>query len=523
MNLTTEVKLGAFVLITSISFAFLILTFGEIPLFKPPTKTYTVYFKDVGGLSKGAEVRVLGIRAGRVEEITLEDSRVKVVFSVDKKVKLFRNSSATIGTLGLMGDKYLAIDPGTPEVGELPEGGTVETTEGTADTDRLIKELTRTAESFRLVALNLNMILEENRKNLRDTMENLNALTATLRRMAQDNQENLRIALAQIVKLTDSLNRTLPEAIASIDRLADELSNIASENREDVRQLARNLRSVSEDLRRDFPRLVENLNTLSENLNQVLSENRKDLRTSINNLSEITTRLRSSSDRLDKILSKIESGEGTIGKLVTDEELYRNVSKGAKLFGEAGEVVGRTKIFVGFGGEAYSGGDAKGYMSLRIEPSKDTYYLLEVVGDSRGRVYTEEIVGGSEIVKKEFKPELTLQIAKKFFLTEDKYFTVRAGLKESTGGIGLDFSPSERLKLFSDIWDTGRKDRPGEKNLKPNLQIGLQLKIKGPLYTRFGGDDLLNNRFRGAFVGAGLEFSEDYLKYLLGGMRLPLP
>ena len=499
------------------------MTFGEIPLFRPETKRYVVYFKDVGGLSKGAEVRVAGIRAGRVEEVALEEGRVKVVFSVDKEVKLFGDASATIGTLGLMGDKYLAVHPGSPERGELPEGSRIQVSEEVADTDRLIRELTRTAESFREVALNLSRILQENRENLRETIKNLNELTATLQRIAEENEENLRITLAQMARLTENLNRTLPEAIASIDRLADELSTIASENREDIRLLVANLRSISEELKGNLPRLVENLNTLSENLNRVVEENRKDLRRTVRNLSEITERLRSSSSRLDRILSKIESGEGTIGKLVTDEELYESVSKGAKLFGEAGEAITRTRLYVGFGGEAYTSGDAKGIISLRLEPSRETYYLLEIVGDSRGRVYTEQIVGGGEIVKKEFLPELTLQIARRFFISEGKYFAVRAGLKESTGGVGFDFSPSERIRIYSDIWDTGRKDRPGDEGLNPLLQVGLQLRIKGPLYTRFGGDDLLNPGLRGAFFGAGLEFSDDSLKYLLGGIGLPLP
>ncbi len=523
MTLTTEIKLGAFVLATSIAFAFLILTFGEVPFFKPETKRYVVYFRDVGGLSKGAEVRVAGIRAGKVEEITLEDSRVKVVFNVEKKIRLFKDASASIGTLGLMGDKYLAVDPGSPEEGELKEESTLKTAEEVADTDRLIRELTRTAESFKLVAQNLNRILTENRENLRETIENMNSLTRTLREIAQENRQNLKAVLSQMAQLTENLNRTLPEAVSSIDRLADELEAIASENREDLRALVANLRSLSGELKGELPRLVKNLNDLSENLNGVVKENRRDLKVSMRNLAQLTERLKRSSDRLDNILAKIESGEGTIGKLVTDEELYRSVSKGAKLFGEAGEVITKTKIFVGFGGEAYTGGDSKGYMSLRIEPDRRTYYLAEVVGDSRGRVYTEQIVGGNEIVKKEFKPEFTLQIAKKFFFGRERYFAVRAGLKESTGGVGFDLSLAPKVKLYSDLWDTGRKDRPGESGLAPNLQVGVQLRIKGPLYTRFGGDDLLNDKLRGAFLGAGLEFSEEYLKYLLGGMGLPFP
>lgn len=509
-----EVKLGFFVLGTALAFAFLIVTFGEIPLFRPKTKTYYAYFDDVGGLSIGAEVRVAGIRAGTVRDLILEEGRVKVVFDVDERVKIYKDARAYIGTLGLMGDRYLGVVPGTPVSGELAEDEEVKATEKIADTDRLVRELTKTAESFREVAESLKDVLEENREDLREALNNLRELTEILREITEENRENLKKLIDQMASLTENLNRTLPEAVASIDRLADRLSQIAGENREDIRRLVANLRSVSEDLREDLPVLVRNLNELSGNLTQILKENREDIRASVRNLAEIT-------ERLDKILAKIESGEGTIGKLVHDEELYESVTKGAKLFGEAGEVITETEVYLGFGGEVYSGGDSKGYVSLRIQPERRTYYLLEVVGDSRGRVYTEQLIDGQEIVKKEFRPEFTLQIAKNFLMWGDRYLTIRAGLKESTGGVGFDFIPSRRIKLYTDIWDVGRKDRPGEENLKPLLQIGLQLKLRGPFYTRFGGDDLLNDRLRGVFFGAGLEFSEDHLKYLLGGLGLP--
>jgi phospholipid/cholesterol/gamma-HCH transport system substrate-binding protein len=520
--MTREVKLGLFVLATALAFAFLIVTFGEVPLLRPEAKRYYAYFEDVGGLSVGSEVRVAGIRAGTVRDLLLEEGRVKVVFEVLRDVRIYRDARAYIGTLGLMGDRYLGIVPGSPHAGEIPEGEEIRTTEGPADTDRLVRELTKTAESFREVAEGLREILEENRRNLREALENLRNLTDLLRNITQENRENLKRLIGQMTLLTENLNRTLPEAVASVDRLADQISRIAEENREDIRRAVANLRAVSENLREDLPALVRNLNNLSANLSGILEENREDIRTSVRNLARITERLRITSRRLDRILAKIESGEGTIGRLVHDEELYESVTKGARLFGEAGEVITKTDIYLGFGGEVYSGGDSKGYISLRIQPERGTYYLLEVVGDSRGRVYTEQIIDGQEIVKKEFKPEFTLQIAKNFFLSGGRYFTVRAGLKESTGGVGFDFVPSRRMRFYTDIWDVGRKDRPGERNLKP-LQIGLQLKLRGPLYTRFGGDDLLNDRLRGVFLGAGLEFSEDYLKYLLGGLGLPFP
>ncbi len=522
MNWTTELKLGAFLLAVAFSFAFLILTFGEIPVFKPETEEYVVYFDDVSGLSVGAEVRVAGVRAGRVKKVELEEGKVKVVFELEKGIKLFRDASAGIGTLGLMGDKYLSIDPGTPSKGELT-GKVLTKSEGVADTDKLIRELTKTAENFKEVAVTLRNLLEENRKDIRETVRNLTVLTATLRDILEQNRKDIETVLVELAKLTRNLNETLPRAIASINRLSDELNAVVSENREDLRSLVASLRSISEDLEKKLPSLVDNLNHLAMDLRGVIHENRKDLRTTIANLSDLTEKLRSSARRLDSILSKIDEGRGTIGKLVNDEELYESVTKGAKFFGQAGDVFTKTKLYVGFGGEFYSGGDTKGIMSLRVEPSKKTFYLLEVVGDSRGRVYTEEIVGQGEVVKKEFKPELTLQIGRRFFWSREKYFAVRAGLKESTGGIGFDLSPFRDVRFYADIWDTGRKDRPGQENLKPILQLGVQFRIKGPLHARVGGDDLLNDKLRGGFVGVGLEFSDEYLKYILGGIGLPFP
>ena len=64
------------------------------------------------------------------------------------------------------------------------------------------------------------------------------------------------------------------------------------------------------------------------------------------------------SERLNSILATIERGEGTLGKLVKDEELYRNVVSGAKVFGKAGEVADKTNLIIGFRGELYRGGDS---------------------------------------------------------------------------------------------------------------------------------------------------------------------
>jgi len=515
MKFSNEAKLGAFVLVVVSAFAFLILTFGEIPVFKPSTKVYVVYFPDVAGLSVGAEARVAGIKSGKVKSVSLEEGRVKVVFEVDKSSAIYKDASAGIGTLGLMGDKYLAIYPGSPQAGLLEEGGVITQTTGFADTDKMIKDIADAAQAVKMLTENFRLVLGEYGQDLRQLVINLEVLTRNLNQIAFENRENLRGAIYSIRVLADNLNRTLPQTIENIDRLAVALEGIASENRKDIREVVQNLRELSQGIKTEFPELVKNLNELSKNLNTVVSENREDLRATTKNLSEAT-------QKLNLILVQIERGEGTLGKLVKDEELYKNITSATKTFSEAGDVAKRTNLYIGFRGEVYKGRDGKGILSLKVQPDNEKYYLMEVVGNSKGKITYEETTTSGTVIKKQFSPQFTLQYAR-IFPIAGKEFVFRGGLKESAGGVGFDLVYSKSIMFYSDLWDFGRKIDPQGKNLKPNLQVGVQYSTRGPLYIRVGGDDLLNSKLRGGMVGVGVLFTDNDLKYLLGTVRLPLP
>ncbi|MFN3813736.1 MAG: MlaD family protein [Aquificaceae bacterium] len=522
MKISTELKLGMFVVAVSFAFAFIILTFGEIPFLKPGVKVYKVYFDNVAGLSEGAEVRVAGIKSGKVRSVRLIDGKVEVVFEVSKDVSLYKDASAEIGTLGLMGDKYLSVDPGSPISGVLKEGQTIKKTYGYADTDKLIKEMVDASASLKLMVDNFQLILSENREDIRRIVQNLEMLSESMNKMAMENRENLRETIANLNILISNLNRSIPDTLASINKLTTDVDKIAVENREDLKEAVKNLRILSDNLRSTLPELAKNLNNLSKNLDAVIVENREGIKTTTSNLTHLTGSLKESSENLSHILARIERGEGTLGKLVRDEELYRNFTSAAKTFAKTGEITERSNLYVGFRGELYKGGDSKGIMSILLQPDSEKYYLLEVVGDSRGRVYREEILPSQTVVKKEFKPELTLQYARIFpFPWFGQYIVFRGGLKESTGGVGVDIMYNDRISITSDLWDFGRRDRPQDKNLKPNLQMAVNYKFKGPLQVRFGGDDILNSKLRGAFGGVGLLFTDNDLKYLMGILKVP--
>jgi phospholipid/cholesterol/gamma-HCH transport system substrate-binding protein len=117
-------KLGMF-----ISVGLLLLTLGiyiigsQKNLFNPVFRMKTI-FTDVSGLKVGNNVRFSGINVGTIDNISItSDSTVKVEFIVQKEVQKFirKDSRASIGSEGLMGDKVLIIMPGSSDSPEAVE------------------------------------------------------------------------------------------------------------------------------------------------------------------------------------------------------------------------------------------------------------------------------------------------------------------------------------------------------------------------------------------------------------------
>ncbi|MCS7083981.1 MAG: MCE family protein, partial [Aquificaceae bacterium] len=379
MNLSPQAKVGALVLLASFAFAILSLLFGELKFFSGKGKEYKVVFKNVSGLSRGAEVRVAGIKAGKVKSLTLTESGVLVSFEINKSIKIFQDSSAQIGTLGLLGDKYLDIDPGTHSSGELPPSSRIQITKESSDIDALVREAILATKS-------LSALLEENRESLRLTVQNLQMLTQTLSEISSENRQNIKLAIENLTAITIALNKTLPKTLENIERLTAQLELAVSENRADARETIANLKAISQDLRTTLPELTKNLNTLSSNLNDTLNQNKESVSNITRSLSEITQRL--------------ERGEGTLGKLLKDEELYKNIASGTRALRRAGELAEQSNLYLGFSTELYKEGATKGILTVKLQPNKSKYYLLEIVGDSKGAIRQERLED-RQVIRKE--------------------------------------------------------------------------------------------------------------------------
>jgi phospholipid/cholesterol/gamma-HCH transport system substrate-binding protein len=116
---TFEFKVGTFILIGIGLLFFIVFSIGDI-YFAKPGYHIKIQFNFASGIGPSAPVRFAGVGAGHVDGIQLvydeKDKRVKAEVSawIEDNVKIETDSDAVINTLGLLGEKYLEIYPGTP-------------------------------------------------------------------------------------------------------------------------------------------------------------------------------------------------------------------------------------------------------------------------------------------------------------------------------------------------------------------------------------------------------------------------
>src|SRR5512142_1043174 len=114
--MSSAAKIGLFMLIILGVIGYFILKIEDIDLSRGKgTRQVKVVFDNVAGLDEKSAVRVAGVRKGKVSKIRLmSDGKAEVTLDIDDDVPVHSNASAHVANLGLLGEKYIELDPGTP-------------------------------------------------------------------------------------------------------------------------------------------------------------------------------------------------------------------------------------------------------------------------------------------------------------------------------------------------------------------------------------------------------------------------
>ncbi len=134
-----DLGVGIFVIVGILALAWLSVKLGRVEFLGGQGYQVTADFPSVGGLKAGSAVEIAGVEIGRVESITLADYQARVRMHIRSDVKLQEDSIASIKTKGLIGEKYIRINPGGSDK-LIPPNGRIREVEPPVDFEELLSK-----------------------------------------------------------------------------------------------------------------------------------------------------------------------------------------------------------------------------------------------------------------------------------------------------------------------------------------------------------------------------------------------
>ena len=136
-----ETIVGVFVVLGLIGIYVMAVKLGNVTLVGEDTNTFYAPFSTVSGLRVGNSVEMLGMEIGRVADFRMDQEKLQaiVTLEVDKEIEIFDDAIVSIKTAGLIGDKYINLDPGGGG-DPLADGDTIIETESPIDLNDLISK-----------------------------------------------------------------------------------------------------------------------------------------------------------------------------------------------------------------------------------------------------------------------------------------------------------------------------------------------------------------------------------------------
>ncbi len=279
MKLSREVKTGILVLLGILAVIFGFSYLKSSSIFDNSSTFYAVY-DNVGGLQTGTQVSINGLVVGNVSSIKFKNNQFKsiVTFSVKEGYEFSKNSLAEIYDTGIIGGKGVQIVPVFDGASMAQSGDTLQSSIKPGITELVQEKLTPLQLKVEGAVSNADSLL----MNVNDVLD-----------------ARTKLELQQSIV---GLNKL----VSSFQTSANTLNQVLVNNKEELDSS------------------LKNINTITTNFAKLSKELAET------DLAGTITSLQSTVDNINLMLSKIEKGEGSLGKLAKNEELYNNLSSASR-------------------------------------------------------------------------------------------------------------------------------------------------------------------------------------------------
>jgi phospholipid/cholesterol/gamma-HCH transport system substrate-binding protein len=438
------------------------------------------YLKDATGIAKHSRVTIAGIPVGSVEDIRLENGKARIDVRVNGDVKLHHTARLGVKSASLLGENVVVLTEGAGEPNKK-EGDEIETLPDSASVEDIKAQVSRIADLVEKVAQQLanSVGTEQGGRNMTAILQNLADATEAINLTVRENRTVIRETLENIDRITAKGGPELQEILVNIKVIT-----------EDVKQMMA-VQGGKDGQAGELRQTVERINRASKSLESALGH-------------------------IDSVAGRVDRGEGTIGRLTKDEALINEVQGVAEGVNDYVDSLRRLQTVVGLRSDYnFLANTVKSYVELRLQPREDKYYLIELINDPRGKTsFTQTDVDTTNPNDPAHYRTVTTTTTDAFrfsiqFARRIGPFTGRFGIKESTGGIGLDTHLlSNRFEIVQDLFGFGEEIRP-----RYRLWVGYEFIHR--LWLIGGVDHVFLGNRRDYFLGLQLRFTDEDLKTIL--------
>jgi phospholipid/cholesterol/gamma-HCH transport system substrate-binding protein len=438
------------------------------------------YLPDVTGVAPKSRVMISGVQVGVVDRISLQKGRARVDVLMKPEFILYEDAAIGKRATSFIGEYFIVLTPGTEGKERIPDGGQIK---------YFIDE--PTLESLQGQIRDILLDVKDVTKSIRDTVG------------GDKGQKKLEGILDNLAEMTEALNKAVQE------------------NRAGVRETVNNLRIITQNSAPELREILSNIKQVTAEIKDLTAKGKEgkppgELRTTIERVDRASASLESLLSHADHVAERIDKGQGTVGRLTKDERLINEVEDVVEGVGDFVGGITRTQLIVGLRADYnFLANSVKSYVSLRLQPTEDKYYLIELVNDPRGKVSIEQTdVDTTNPNDPPHYRELRTTTTNAFrftfqFAKRMGPFTGRFGVRESTGGIGVDLHLLDnRMELSQDLFGFGEQ-------VTPRWRVSLSYEFVRTLWLLGGVDNILSRDRRDYFFGLELRFNDEDLKRIL--------
>lgn len=269
---------------------------GKFPGFR--SDSYQAEFSDAGGLRTGNIVQIGGIRVGRVNDVALAGDHVVVTFDVDSGVDIGRESSAAVGVLNMLGEKYLEVTPAGP---------------GDLDDDEAIP-LARTTSSYDVVTVLSQLTNTTEAIDTDQLTEALSEVSTVVDASAPEIEASFR-GLSRLSRTVSSRNTEIQRLLSS----SRQVSQVLADRSEDLVALMQNSSLVFDEVqsrREAIHQLLVNARALAKHLKGVATDNQAEIGPALQEVRTLTTLLNEKDQQLKDTLHAFGPYTAILGNII---------------------------------------------------------------------------------------------------------------------------------------------------------------------------------------------------------------